>query len=89
MLKEDLSYRRNDGSLLTIGGRVKCYSEETPWVWSINGDWYNENTGAFVSMSKLPWSSDNDCPKYKRVELNVDAWRSIANHDPISEETTT
>ena len=83
MLKQDMDYRDNNGDILTIGGRIKKYSKETPWVWSVGGNWYNENTGAFVSYGRVKGKPG----EFVHTELDVGNGRSISNHTPISKET--
>lgn len=41
-------YKDNDGDVVSIAGRVKDYSEEMPFVWSLQGNWYHEETGQYV-----------------------------------------
>lgn len=84
MLEKDNCYRDNKGKELVIGGRIKKYSEETPWVWSICGNWYNERTGAFVSYGRVKGSPG----EFKHTECDVDASMSISDHNPISKETS-
>ncbi len=41
-------YKDGKGSPVTIMGRIKRYSDEEPWVYSLQGNWYHERTGQFV-----------------------------------------
>lgn len=46
-------HRTNAERPVTIGGRIKEYhSEDSPFVWSIQGDWYNEHTGQFIDYGQ-------------------------------------
>lgn len=78
MLEPGNTYRRNDGRLVAIAGKVKPYTAETPWLWSLSGDWYDENTGGFSTFLRG-----------KRVTLASDASRSIGNHTPVNTEKET
>lgn len=53
MLAVGKTYRRNDGTTLTIGGRIKLYQPERPYLWALSGHWYHEQTGQVVSIDKL------------------------------------
>jgi hypothetical protein len=46
-------YQNNNGRRVTIAGRIKKYSAECPWVYSIQGDWYDEMTGQFVGYGPV------------------------------------
>lgn len=79
MLHPNTSYRTNHGRQITIGGRIKAYSPERPFVWSIHGDWYHEETGQFVScrqVSREPLVLEDDL-------LDADNWRSIQDHTAV------
>lgn len=67
-----MTYQRNDGTPATIMGRVRCYSADAPYLWSLQGDWYDEQTGRFVSYSQK---------KGGRYLLPPDVGRSISNHN--------
>lgn len=73
MLKVNCKYFDNSYKLITIGGRIKKYCEEFPFVWSIGGDWYDEKTGAFVSFDGTGY-----------VVLSSAARNSISNHVEIN-----
>lgn len=76
MLKPGKCYYRNDGKLVEIGGRIRDYSSEMPYVWSTDGFWYDEESGAHVGLSesrgRFLWPLDN--------------WRSVFQHRVIKEE---
>lgn len=73
MLQEGKCYRDNNHRTITIGGRIRDYSESKPWVWSIGGDWYHEETGAFINFSRTAG----------HVLMDVDARSSISDHTEI------
>jgi hypothetical protein len=74
MLEANKTYRDNDGRKITIGGRIGEYGPARPFVWAINGDWYDEKTGSFITWTKK--EGDKLHP--------VDSRRSISNHTPIA-----
>lgn len=86
MLEANKIYRDNDGRNISIGGRIKKYSAEFPYVWSIGGNWYDEQTGAFVSLARAGRNEQGDL-LYEYKLLPVENWRSIQNHTEIPEET--
>jgi len=47
MLQAGDECRNRVGSVVTIGGNVGDVGD--PYVWSIQGDWYDKETGQFVS----------------------------------------
>lgn len=79
MLLPGKTYRDNYGRRVHIAGRVRDYSPELPYVWSFKGDWYHEQTGAFVS-------GFIHNGEYQKLLLPVDALRSISNHTPQEED---
>lgn len=83
MLEEGKCYRDNNGKIIAIGGRIRERSEEAPYVYSRGGNWYNENTGAFVSYAKIKGTTND----YRFFDLDVNAGKSISNHNPIDQET--
>lgn len=48
MLVAGKVYLDNASRRVSIGGRVRDYSAEEPYVWAFSGDWYHEITGEFV-----------------------------------------
>jgi hypothetical protein len=52
MLQVGQIYKDRNGREILIGGRIKEYSEFRPFVWSVGGDWYDEQTGRFVFSSR-------------------------------------
>lgn len=46
-------HKTNAEAPVTIGGRIKEYHpEDSPFMWSIQGDWYNEHTGQFIDYGQ-------------------------------------
>jgi len=60
----------NNGARVTIGGRIRDYSDKQPFVWAIGGNWYHERTGQFVSCDR----------KFNLVLLPIDSWKSIRRY---------
>lgn len=75
MLEIGKTYRRNDGGFVTIGGLTKAHKD---YVWSIQGDWYDQKTGRFVSSGQSGY-----------ILLRLDGPRSISDHKPIEDENGT
>lgn len=75
MLEAEKTYRNQLGKEVLIGGRIKKYSEFFPFVWSVGGDWYDEQTGRFVFTHRI-----------NGVYLAVThTGRCIVDHIPISD----
>lgn len=75
MLKIEKAYRDQRGKTVLIGGRIKNYSEFFPFVWSVGGDWYDEQTGRFVFTCRT-----------NGVYLAVThTCRCIVDHSPIND----
>ncbi len=70
MLEIGKTYLDNKQKIITIGGKIKNYSKERPWLWSICGDWYDETTGAYIWYTKS--AGHIPCP--------IEAAKSIGNH---------
>ena len=73
MLEVGKTYQDNKHKLVTIGGRVKIYSPDRPWVWSVCGDWFDEVTGAFVWYTRSGGHALS----------SVDAMSSIKDHSVV------
>jgi hypothetical protein len=69
MLNPGESYLDNGMITRQIEGKIKDYSKEKPFVYSLCGNWYHEETGQFVSYRK-----GDHCL------LHVHNYRSISNH---------
>ena len=77
MLEGDKYYRDQEGCGVRIMGRIRYYSEFTPFVFSAGGNWYDEATGRFVLSTK----------RYCGFRLPVKhTSRCIANHQPVEVE---
>lgn len=72
MLEPGKQYRDNSGFAVTIMGRIREYSAEKPYLWSLQGNWYDEQTGCFVSYSLR---------RGGHYLLPSDNFRSIARHE--------
>ena len=67
-------HKTNAETPVTIGGRIKEYHpHDSPFVWSIQGDWYNEHTGQFIDFGQKEGAP---CPR--RCHLCRSHRRSIA-----------
>ena len=77
MLKPGTTYRDNQGDKVTIGGRIKRYSADRPWVYSIQANWYDEFSGARVT-----WASRTGHSLLPTRNL-----KSISDHRPINPDT--
>ncbi len=77
MLEVGKSYLDNSHKLVAIGGRVRDYCSEKPWVWSVGGDWFDEVSGAFVWFTR---SSGH-------VLCSLDAMKSISDHSVVDSES--
>lgn len=82
MLESAKTYIDNNGKRVTIGGRIKDYSTSKPFVWSLVGDWYDEDTGAFIHYRRV-----NDV--FEHYRLPVDSGSSISCHADIDSEGVT
>lgn len=80
MITAPNDYRRNDGKIVRIGGRIDAWSHDRPWVWSHGGDWYDENTGEFIFTRIDPYTG-----KFVSRPLPMTSHRTISDHSPISE----
>ncbi len=78
MLIPGLTYTRNDGIPATIMGRIRDYSMDAPYLWSLQGNWYDEKTGRFVSYSDK---------RGGRFLLPADNGRSISNHCSVPHDS--
>lgn len=76
MLAVGQTYRRNDGTTHTMGGKIKLYQPAHPYLWSLDGHWYHEQTGQVVSIDKL------GC----YILMDKDDPRSISNHSPVGQK---
>lgn len=79
MLEAAKTYRDNEFKLINIGGRIKDYSPSAPFVWSLGGDWYDEQSGAFVMYT----------PQKGHYLLPVDCRRSISDHTEVNVDPLT
>ena len=67
-------YKTNADTPVTIGGRIKEYHPtDSPFVWSIQGNWYNEHTGQFIMFAQPQGS-----PSLRHYHLTRSDRRSIA-----------
>lgn len=72
MLEPGFTYLDNGMIPRTIGGRIKDYSNEKKFVYSLCGNWYHEETGRFVSYKK----GDH-------FLVHIHNYRSISNHNKV------
>lgn len=74
MLEVGKVYRDRRGKEISIAGRIREYSEFFPFVWSVGGDWYDEQTGRFVWTARTGGTYLTVTP----------TWKCIVDHGPIS-----
>lgn len=72
MLEVGKTYVDNMNKIVKITGRITDYSEKKPFVASVGGDWYDENTGCFIT-----YSASNG-----HHALPIENIKSIKNHNP-------
>lgn len=73
MLNPSNVYIDNSGKEVSIMGRIKNYSDNTPYVWSLSGNWYDEMTGSFIHYNR----------KDGHYALISESLHSISNHNPV------
>lgn len=83
MLEQGKVYKTNGGIEVRIGGRIKEYSKEQPFVWSIAGNWYHEETGAFITIRNQGSRSN---PVWVREPLDIDSTSCIKDHTIILQD---
>lgn len=84
MLEVGKTYTRNDGKQIDIGGRIRDYDEGKPWVWSLDGDWYDEQTGAVIHTRILSWDPVSGVRTVQGA-FDIASRSSIVDHDPTDE----
>jgi hypothetical protein len=77
MLEAGKVYKDRKDREVFIVGRIKDYSEVSPYVWSSRGDWYDEQTGRFVFASV-------GCGRWLCLRPT---WRCIVDHNAIGTES--
>jgi hypothetical protein len=58
MLQIGKTYKDNNGREIVIAGRIKNYSEFMPFVWGLQGDWYDEQ--AIEAQADVIWKWANE-----------------------------